>query len=946
MDVTETVSFAIPFTVRHQYLQHHNMPPKPQEHQQGEPEQDADEHHSRTSSKSSLSGREPLLFDNATLLSASGHLPSETSRSTLDGEFAVNTATEMDCDISLSIMNRPSRDVVLQRLSEALLRRSLTKVCGSDIYDPWCQDWCYLPYPSSRTITHLTHFLSLAAFIKLSSLAVISKIDLSQRGIRTSDARLINMALAQNASLTTLKLGYNDLGDDGLRTLANGIARHGALESLDLGFNNIGDNGCRALAEAITAQPMSLSRLRTLYLAGNVLGEDGALAIAKIVQHGSLEKLYLTGNRVGPDGVRAIAEAALELQLEKIHKVNINCVNSLQASRRGIKELFLGGTGLGGVGCQAIADLLGQSSTLQVLSLANCDLDNDSLSVLASSIKSNREQLPLESLQLSFNQISCKGVESLSNAIWGCRSLRELLLDNNQIGDRGAGQIAAVLASANRLETLNVGFNRIKAVGIKAIMRTVPESESLHSLSLSGNTVDASAARSIAYALAFNHSLLSLSLVNTSIQHEGQRHITAGIVSNSHIKLLQLNGFRIGPIVVTLGFPAALEHWSNDQILNFIHLMWDKSAELVAQQEHEAKPVFDTSRFFSKANPRDRAAPLDAAVVVDVAKKAYLELVTEGVDIFSKRPGNLHELSPLPGDNFIVESTRKVGENSYAESSLESHVQARSFVTSPELAGSETYVPDPQRKKRVIEWLCSNIQNLNKMAQQPFNSKELWALHQRYFTPVVNECGGSVNPSSETSNNQNGNPKLHASRVSRSNSTENPADMMNDSTDDTLMTQSSDPFILDSPQGIVSLPVLKRKVSYRFLGDAMVNSAPRMSNCVEMRGPETEQPISNGMVSMMIEGGPVGHSMPRKTKRARRNRTRISFLPRVKVKLDSYLDVCHEKALTMMRQLYFVERAILLGQLNSDVNSMPYSARMHLHGVLAMDAEMILVDMI
>jgi Ran GTPase-activating protein (RanGAP) involved in mRNA processing and transport len=898
MDVTETVSFAIPFTVRHQYLQHHNMPPKPQEHRQGEPEQDADEHHSRTSSKSSLSGREPLLFDNATLLSASGHLPSETSRSTLDGEFAVNTATEMDCDISLSIMNRPSRDVVLQRLSEALLRRSLTKI------------------------------------------------DLSQRGIRTSDARLINMALAQNASLTTLKLGYNDLGDDGLRTLANGIARHGALESLDLGFNNIGDNGCRALAEAITAQPMSLSRLRTLYLAGNVLGEDGALAIAKIVQHGSLEKLYLTGNRVGPDGVRAIAEAALELQLEKIHKVNINCVNSLQASRRGIKELFLGGTGLGGVGCQAIADLLGQSATLQVLSLANCDLDNDSLSVLASSIKSNREQLPLESLQLSFNQISCKGVESLSNAIWGCRSLRELLLDNNQIGDRGAGQIAAVLASANRLETLNVGFNRIKAVGIKAIMKTVPESESLHSLSLSGNTVDASAARSIAYALAFNHSLLSLSLVNTSIQHEGQRHITAGIVSNSHIKLLQLNGFRIGPIVVTLGFPAALEHWSNDQILNFIHLMWDKSAELVAQQEHEAKPVFDTSRFFSKANPRDRAAPLDAAVVVDVAKKAYLELVTEGVDIFSKRPGNLHELSPLPGDNFIVESTRKVGENSYAESSLESHVQARSFVTTPDLAGSETYVPDPQRKKRVIEWLCSNIQNLNKMAQQPFNSKELWALHQRYFTPVVNECGGSVNPTSEMSNNQNGNPKLHASRVSRSNSTENPADMMNDSTDDTLMTQSSDPFILDSPQGIVSLPVLKRKVSYRFLGDAMVNSAPRMSNCVEMRGPETEQPISNGMVSMMIEGGPVGHSMPRKTKRARRNRTRISFLPRVKVKLDSYLDVCHEKALTMMRQLYFVERAILLGQLNSDVNSMPYSARMHLHGVLAMDAEMILVDMI
>jgi hypothetical protein len=95
---------------------------------------------------------------------------------------------------------------------------------------------------------------------------------------------------------------------------------------------------------------------------------------------------------------------------------------------------------------------------------------------------------------------------------------------------------------------------------------------------------------------------------------------------------------------------------------------------------------------------------------------------------------------------------------------------------------------------------------------------------------------------------------------------------------------------------------------------------------------------------MMIETGPTGHTMPPKTKRARRNRSRISFLPRVKAKLDSSLDVCHEKALVTMRQLYYVEQAILSGQVNP-VDPITTS-RTHLCGDFATDAEMIVCDMI
>jgi len=66
-------------------------------------------------------------------------------------------------------------------------------------------------------------------------------------------------------------------------------------------------------------------------------------------------------------------------------------------------------------------------------------------------------------------------------------------------------------------------------------------------------------------------------------------------------------------------------------------------------------------------------------------------------------------------------------------------------------------------------------------------------------------------------------------------------------------------------------------------------------------------------------------------------------LPRIKQKLDSYLDLCHEKALVTMRQLYFVEQAILRGEINPTDTTM--SPRTHLCGILASEAEMIIVDM-
>ena len=394
---------------------------------------------------------------------------------------------------------------------------------------------------------------------------------MSQRGLHSSDARLVKLALLQNSSLSNLKLGYNNLGDEGVSTLASGIAIHVAISALDLGFNNVGDIGCMALAEAI----LSRNRIRTdcmnsatknsgsnkkvalfdtLYLAGNCIGEEGATSLASVVRNGcGLRRLHLTGNGVGPDGIRVLMEAITEDDLRQqrevanfIHARKPMSLSSLQSPKGAIHELFLGGTGMGNVGCCAVGKMLEQNSSLRVLSLDNCHMGDDEGIILADAIKKNQKQLPLEKIKLSFNELTCKSIGPLMNAFWASSSLKELLLDNNAIGDEGIEVISNLLSAAPTLKKLDVGFNSMSIGGMSKLMKAIAENTNLSSLSISGNLVDCDSAKAVAYALAYNKSLESFFMDHCSIESEGQRHICAGIVSNSETCLHTVTGIAIG----------------------------------------------------------------------------------------------------------------------------------------------------------------------------------------------------------------------------------------------------------------------------------------------------------------------------------------------------------------------------------------------------------------
>ena len=317
--------------------------------------------------------------------------------------------------------------------------------------------------------------------------------------------------------------------------------RHQNLTVLDLGFNGIGDEGCTSLSLHVVAGNHTL---RNLFLSGNNIRKKGAIALASAILHGcSLSRLHLSNNDLGEEGINVLVQSIREVETR---------VRQLLQRQGGIKigynikpvtieEFNVDNVSMATPGFEMYSSMVMTNFNLKNISLANNNLSDSDLALLSQSLTQNKK-VPLKSLILSFNKITCVGIECLMNAIWGSSTLREIKLDNNMMKDRGA-QLCSVVLGSIRLEVLDVSYNKMSTIGVKAIMKSLSENGSLQRLALCGVPMDQNASKAISYALAYNQSLQRFNIDSCSIGYSGQRHIVAGIVSNRYTNLQSLTGF-------------------------------------------------------------------------------------------------------------------------------------------------------------------------------------------------------------------------------------------------------------------------------------------------------------------------------------------------------------------------------------------------------------------
>jgi len=506
-------------------------------------ETDKDDDASDSASSGSLSDDNSLSTSSSFDSGATSDLDDSDSSqsSTTSGPLHEQMESETVCpDLECAVVAHRKKALLLSRLSEVSARGTLAVVSRGD-RDLFPREAGYDDRHSSCCLYLLTCFYAYPEIIQ---------IDLARRGLGVNDVALIEQAILVNPNLSVLKLGYNDLGDVGAHSIANalcietnGTLEHRALGVLDLSFNHISDEGCGELAiKAIAGNYY----LRTLFLTGNNIGERGALSIAGALVHGCyLCRLHLTANKIGPEGTKALATAVAEidarLQIQEAAGRIAAVARGPSATPQRMEHLFLGSTGMQSVGFYTIPSMLLSNASLQVLCLTDNNIDDNDMGVLAQAFTQNKK-VPLESIMLSFNQITDVGVEALMNAIWGSPTLKEIKLDNNRMTDRGA-QLCAVVSTSITLVKLDISFNAVTTVGIRAIMKNLSEDTNMRRLGMSGIGIDLNAAKAVSFALAYNTSLETIYLDNCQVGYSAQRHITAGIVSNQKAPLKMLTGF-------------------------------------------------------------------------------------------------------------------------------------------------------------------------------------------------------------------------------------------------------------------------------------------------------------------------------------------------------------------------------------------------------------------
>ncbi|KAM9712908.1 leucine-rich repeat-containing protein 34 [Menidia menidia] len=287
---------------------------------------------------------------------------------------------------------------------------------------------------------------------------------------RLCDEDVFSLAkcLRDDERVSGLDVGYNHIGDEGARHLAELLqAEKSALRFLDLTFNDIQTDGAQFLASSLQHN----GRLLSLRLSGNKIGNSGAMRLAAMLQeNGALQELELADCDLATQSVIALSIAlrtnrtlrSLDISRPLLfshqeewaeHFSGMLAVNGV------LVELRLGKTGLSDSGAERLSAGLKQNRGLRLLDLRCNRLSRDGARHLAAALGGGSG---LEVLDLSANRIEDEGAEHLSDAIaQPGGALRELSVRSNSIGAGGLLSLAAALRSST-LTHLYLWGNRLE----------------------------------------------------------------------------------------------------------------------------------------------------------------------------------------------------------------------------------------------------------------------------------------------------------------------------------------------------------------------------------------------------------------------------------------------------------------------------------------------------
>lgn len=317
-----------------------------------------------------------------------------------------------------------------------------------------------------------------------------------------ADQKVFGLLIDSFPNLKELDLNETGLKTKGVVAISKALQRvqnFSKLDHLDIGFNQLGDEGIRPLLEAIQHDPTMISPKKwELRLGGNDLTNKTADLFIQLLKERRLvcSNLVLNNNpKITADKMSALQQLKAETLSTVSPKESQSTSPVLDLSNRDltanqiplittalqqstiIRKIILSSNSLGDPeSLSALWDAISIQGQIDEVDLSDNNIGPDGAAAIAAGLVKDGG---LTQLKLSRNKLGAQGGIILSSAIAAHASLRLLDLEKNQLGDGGIGALAEALIGHPSLVSLNVRNNNLRNPGAAAVLRLLQQNGAL-----------------------------------------------------------------------------------------------------------------------------------------------------------------------------------------------------------------------------------------------------------------------------------------------------------------------------------------------------------------------------------------------------------------------------------------------------------------------------------
>ncbi len=316
----------------------------------------------------------------------------------------------------------------------------------------------------------------------------LQKIDLSKNKVCSIGAQMLFGALQSSVKLEVLNLNQNKIELNGALSLSKSLADCNKITCLQLNDNCITDAGLLALCGIICNN----CSLKVLELGGNSISNSGIKVLVNSLKHCvSLTEIDLSRNMIGTEGLSALAhslELCTDLNCISLGHNNFGdeigdfakCLQNLKK----LNTLNLGGNYIGiEDSIETMVKSLKYCEDLTDIDLSDNKI-NDTGAVVLSKYMTQCKNLTC--FNLSNNRVSTAGLSVLTYLFRHFTQLASLNLSHNTFDflDGEADFLAVCLKDCNSLQSLNLSYNLIGDKGLESLVVYFKQCKALHNLSL------------------------------------------------------------------------------------------------------------------------------------------------------------------------------------------------------------------------------------------------------------------------------------------------------------------------------------------------------------------------------------------------------------------------------------------------------------------------------